>query len=94
MEDSWHLSTPISLNANMPTLEMKGLKTRRELYIAIDEMTNTLDQFGKKIEQQNEDSSSRIRQLKACLMATLDELEHYIHQAIHAYTEKEEIGML
>ena len=69
MEDSWHLSTPISLNANMPTLEMKGLKTRRELYIAIDEMTKTLDHFGKKIEQQNKDSSSRIRQLKACLTA-------------------------
>ena len=27
-------------------------------------------------------------------MATLDEFEHYIHQAIPAYTEKEEIGML
>ena len=42
---------------------MKGVKTGRELYIAIDEMTSTLDHFGKKIEQQNEDSSSRIRQL-------------------------------
>ena len=27
-------------------------------------------------------------------MATLDEFEHYIHQATPAYTEKEEIGML
>ena len=27
-------------------------------------------------------------------MATLDEFEHYIHQAIPAYTEKEETGML
>ena len=57
-------------------------------------MTNTLEDFGKKIEQQNEDSSSRISQLEACLMATLDEFEHYIRQAIPAYTEKKEIGML
>ena len=48
----------------------------------------------KKIEQQNEDSYSRINQLEACLTATLDEFEHYIHQAIPAYTEKEETGML
>ena len=27
-------------------------------------------------------------------MATLDEFEYYIHQAIPAYTRKEEIGML
>ena len=46
------------------------------------------------MEQQNEDSSNRISQLEACLTATLDELEHYIRQAIPAYTEKEEIGML
>ena len=28
------------------------------------------------------------------MTATLDECEHYIHQAVPAYTEKEEIGML
>ena len=28
------------------------------------------------------------------MTATLDEFEHYIRQAIPAYTEKEEIGML
>ena len=49
--------------------------------------------MGKKIEQQNEDSSNRISQLEACLTATLDEFKH-IRQAIPAYTEKEEIGML
>ena len=48
----------------------------------------------KKIEQQNEDSYSRINQLEACLTATLDEFEHYIHQAIPAYIEKKETGML
>ena len=94
MEDSWLLSTPIPLNANTPTLETKETKTQRELYIVINEMTNTLEHFEKKIEQQNEDSSNRISQLQACLMATLDEFEHYICQAIPAYTDKEEIGML
>ena len=57
-------------------------------------MTNTLEHFGKKLYQQNEDSSNRISKLEACLTATLDDFEHYIHQAIPAYTEKEEIGML
>ena len=42
--------------------------------------------FEKKIEQQNEGSS--------CFTATLDEFEHYIHQAIPAYIEKKETGML
>ena len=57
-------------------------------------MTNTLEHFGKKLEQQKEDNSNRISQLEACLTATLDEFEHYIHQAIPPYTVKEEIGML
>ena len=48
MEDSWLLSTPIPLNANTPTLETKETKTQRELYIVINEMTNTLEHFGKK----------------------------------------------
>ena len=81
-------------NANTPILETKETKTQKELYIVINEMTNTLKHFEKKIEQQNEDSSNRISQLEACLTATLDELEHYIRQAIPACTEKEEIGML
>ena len=58
MEDSRLLSRPKSLNANTPTLEMKGMKTRRELYIVIDEMTNTLDHFGKK------DTTTKRRQLQ------------------------------
>ena len=57
-------------------------------------MANTLEYSGKKIEQRNKDSSNRITQLEACLTATLDEFEHCIRQAIPAYTEKEEIGML
>ena len=57
-------------------------------------MTNTLKNFAKKIEQQNKDRSNRISPLETCLMATLDEFEHYIHQAIPACTKKEEIGML
>ena len=36
-----------------------------------------------------EDSSSRISLLEGCLTATLDKLEHYIHKAIPAYTEKD-----
>ena len=60
MEDSWLLSTPIPPNANTPTLETKEKKTQKELYIVINEMTNTLEHFEKKIEQQNEDSSNRI----------------------------------
>ena len=82
------------VNANTLTLETKETKTQRELYVVINEMTNTLEHFGKKIEQQNEDSSNRISQLEACLTAILSEFEHYIHQAISAYTEKGEIGML
>ena len=94
MEDSWLLSTPMSLNTNTPTLESKETKTQRELFIVIDKMTNTLEHLGKKLEQQKEDSSNRINQLESYLTATLDEFKHYIHQAIPAYTEKEEIGML
>ena len=48
MEDSWLLSTPMSLTANTLISEMKETKTQRELIIVIDEMTNTLEQFGKK----------------------------------------------
>ena len=94
MDDSCLISTPMSLNTNMPTLETKETKTQRELRIIINGMKNALEHFGKKIEQQNEDSSNRISQLEACLTATLDEFKHYIHQAIPAYTKKEETGML
>ena len=48
MEDSWLLSTPMSPNANTLTLETKETKSQRELYIVINEMTNTLEHFGKK----------------------------------------------
>ena len=94
MEDSWLLSTSMPLNAITLTLETKDMKTQRKLHIVINGKTNILEHFGKKIEQQNEDSSNRISQLEACLMTTLDEFEHYIHEAIPGYTEKEEIGML
>ena len=40
----------LSLNTNTPTLEMKQAKTQRELFIGIDEMTNTLQHFGEKLE--------------------------------------------
>ena len=53
-----------------------------------------MEHFGKKLEQQKQNSSNRISQLEACLTATLDEFEHYIHQAIPAYTKKEETGLL
>ena len=88
MEDSWLLSTPMPPNANTPILETKEMKTERELYIVINEMTDTLQHFGKKIEQQNEDSFNRISQLETSLTATLNEFEHCIQQAIPAYTKK------
>ena len=94
MEDSWLLSTPMSLNPNKPTLETKETKTQRELFIVIDKITNTLERFGKKLDQPKEGTSNRISQLAACLTAALDNFENYIHQAITAYTEKEEIGKL
>ena len=88
MENSWLLSTTMSLNAKTPTLETKEMKTQTELFIVIDEMTNTLKHFGKQLEQQNEDSSNRISQLEACLTEIDDEFELYIHQGILTYTEK------
>ena len=48
MEDSWLLSTPMSLTANTLISEMKETKTQRELIIVTDEMTNTLEQSAKK----------------------------------------------
>ena len=81
------------LNANTLILEMNVTKTQRELFVVIDEMKNILEHFGKKLEQQKEESSNRISQLEACLRTTLAKFEQYIHQAIPAYTEKEE-GML
>ena len=88
MENSCLLSTTMSLNAETPTLETKEMKTQTELFIVIDEMTNTLKHFGKQLEQQNEDSSNRISQLEACLTAIDDEFELYIHQGILTYTGK------
>ena len=51
MEDSWLLSTPMLLKDNTPTLEIKVTKTQRELSIIIDETTNILEHFEKKLEQ-------------------------------------------
>ena len=65
------------LNASTPTLETKETITQGESHIVIDEMANTLEHFGKKIEQQNEYSSNRISQLEACLTATLYDFQHY-----------------
>ena len=50
----------VNANVNTPTLETKETKTQRELFIVIHEMTNTVEHFGKKLEQQKEDSSNRI----------------------------------
>ena len=88
------LSTPVLRNANMPTLEMKETKNLRKFFIVVDEMTNILEYFCKKLGQQKEDSSNRIRQMEACLMTNLDEFEQYIHHAITAYSNKEEIRKL
>ena len=51
MEDSWLLSTPMLLKDNTSTLEIKVMKTQRELFIVIDEMANILEYFEKKLEQ-------------------------------------------
>lgn len=59
MEDSWVLSIPMWLKANMPTLEIKETKTQRKSIIVIDKMVNTLGFFEKKLEQEKEDSSNR-----------------------------------
>ena len=83
----------MSLNANTPTLGTEETKTPRELFVVIDGITDTLEHFGKK-SSNNKDSSNKISQLEACLTATLHEFEHYIHQAIPAYTEKEETRIL
>ena len=39
-----------SLNGNTPSLETKETKTQRELFIVIDEITNTFEHFGKEKE--------------------------------------------
>ena len=59
MEDSWVLSIPMWLKANMPTLEIKETKTQRKSIIVNDKMVNTLGFFEKKLEQEKEDSSNR-----------------------------------
>lgn len=88
------LSTPVLRNANMPTLEMKETKNLWKFFIVVDEMTNILEYFCKKLGQQKEDSSNRIRQMEVCLMTNPDEFEQYIHHAITAYSKKEEIRKL
>ena len=84
----------MSLNADTPTLETRGTKTQRELFIVIEEIINTLGHSGIKLEQQKEDSFNRISQLEAYLKTNLDDFEHYIHHAVPAYTKKEEIEIL
>ena len=47
---TWLLSTPMSLNANTPTLEMKKnekskMRNQREVFIVIDKITNILKHF-------------------------------------------------
>lgn len=57
-------------------------------------MRNLLEHFGKTLEPQKQDSSSRISQLEVCLMTTIDEFEQNNHYPILAYTGKEEMGVL
>ena len=73
MENSWLLSTPMLLNANTSTLEMKETHIQEKLCIVIDEMTDSLEHFGKTLEQHRENSSSIISQLETCLATSLDE---------------------
>ena len=74
--------------------EWKNWLFRENFFVVIDEMTKILDHFGRKLEQQKEYSSNGIRQLEYFLTTTLDELKQYIHHAIIAYTEKEQVEML
>ena len=69
MEDS--LVLPARMLLNVPILERKDTNIQSVL----DEMTKILEYFGKKWEQQKEDSSNRISYLEACLTTTLDEFE-------------------
>ena len=48
MEDSCLLLIIMPLNANTLILETKKPKTQGELYIVTNEMTNTVEHFGKK----------------------------------------------
>ena len=48
MEDSFLLLIIMPLNANTLILETKKPKTQGELYIVTNEMTNTVEHFGKK----------------------------------------------
>ena len=63
MEYSWILPTPISLNANTPTLRIKKPKTLRELFLVIYVMTDVLEPFGKKLGEQKQDSFNRINKM-------------------------------
>ena len=47
MDDSCLISTPMSLNTNMLTLETKETKTQRELRIIINGMKNALEHLKK-----------------------------------------------
>lgn len=43
MQKSWLLSTPMLVNANTLSLEMKETNVQKELFIDIDEMANILE---------------------------------------------------
>lgn len=64
MEDNNLLSTPMLLNTTTPTLEMKEMKIKKWLFLVVDEMTDILEHFGKKLKQQKEDSWNSVNQQK------------------------------
>ena len=64
MEDSWLLSTPMTLNPNTPILETKETKTQRELHIVINKITNTLKHFGKKINNKTKTAPTELANWK------------------------------
>ena len=84
MEDSWLLSTLMSLTANTLISEMKETKTQRELIIVIDEMTNTLEQFGKKsnkkktVPKESTNWKPALQQLSISLNITLTKQSQHI----------------
>lgn len=92
-ETEVHFFFAADLN-NKQTLGMKGTNVQKKLYMVIGEITNTFENFQKKLDQQKEDSLNRIYQLEACLTATLDESEQCIHHTISRYTDIAEVWIL
>ena len=54
-----------------PTWGIKELNIKRGLFIVIDEMTNILDHFGRKLGQEKENSSNWISKLEDYLTTAL-----------------------